>query len=49
MEWITNYLKETKSTVIFRSSYSSEILKLYEKKENKIELLGPFTAIKKVD
>ncbi|OGS69031.1 MAG: hypothetical protein A3F91_00250 [Flavobacteria bacterium RIFCSPLOWO2_12_FULL_35_11] len=49
MEWITNYLKETKSTVIYRSSYSSEILKLYENKENKIEVLGPFTAIKIVD
>jgi len=49
MEWITNYLKETKSPVIYRSSYSSEILKLYENKENKIEVLGPFTAIKKVD
>lgn len=47
IDWITNYLTETDSTVIYRSTYSSEILKLYEKKENNIEVLGPFTAIKK--
>ena len=49
IDWITNYLKETDSTVIYRSTYSSEILKLYENKENNIEVLGPFTAIKKAD
>ncbi|MDO9276197.1 MAG: hypothetical protein Q7T92_11690 [Lutibacter sp.] len=49
MEWIASYLKLTINPVIFRSSYSSEILKLYENNENKIEVLGPFTAIKKVD
>lgn len=46
VEWISNYFKKAKSTLIYRSSYSNEILKLYDNNENHIELLGPFTAIK---
>jgi hypothetical protein len=46
-EWIERYFKTAKSTVIYRSSYSNEILKLQKNKENIIEVLGPFTVIKK--
>lgn len=46
VEWISNYLKTAKNTVIYRSSYSNEILKLYYNNENHIDVLGPFTAIK---
>lgn len=45
-ESISNYFKSTKSTLIYRSSYSYEILSLYSNNENHIEVLGPFTAIK---
>jgi hypothetical protein len=46
-EWIEHYLKTVTSTVIYSSSLSNEILKLQNNKTNKIEVLGPFTAIKK--
>lgn len=49
IDWLTNYLKQTKNTVIYRSTYSNEILKIYKNKKNKVEVFGPFTAIKKVD
>lgn len=49
IDWLTNYLKQTKNTVIYRSTYSNEILKIYKNKKNKVEIFGPFTAIKKVD
>lgn len=45
IEWIENYLKTTKRTVIYRSSYSNEILQLNNNK-NAIEVLGPFTVLK---
>lgn len=48
-EWIENYFKTSKTSVLYRSSYSNEILKLHKNKENKILVLGPFTAIKKKD
>jgi hypothetical protein len=47
IEWIENYLKTTKRTVIYRSSYSNEILKLKNNKKNAVEVLGPFTVIKR--
>ena len=47
IEWIEKCFKTATSTVIYRSSYSNEILKLQNNKENKIEVLGPFTVIKK--
>jgi len=47
IDWIEQYFRTATSTVIYRSSYSNEILKLQNNKENKIELLGPFTVIKK--
>lgn len=47
MDWLTNYLKQTKNTVIFRSTYSNEILKIYKNNKNKVEVFGPFTALKK--
>lgn len=46
-EWIEHYLKTATSTVIFSSSQSNEILRLQNNKENKIEILGPFTVKKK--
>lgn len=46
-EWIEQYLKTATSAVIYSSSYSNEILKLHTNKENKIEVLGPFTIMKK--
>lgn len=46
-EWIEHFFKTAKSTVIYRSTYSNEILRLQQNKENKIEVLGPFTVIKK--
>jgi hypothetical protein len=46
-EWIEHYLKTATSAVIYSSSQSNEILKLHKNKENKIEVLGPFTVIKK--
>jgi len=46
-EWIEQYFKTATRTVIYSSSYSNEILKLQNNKENKIEVLGPFTVIKK--
>jgi hypothetical protein len=46
-EWIEHYLKTATSSVIYSSSQSNEILKLHRNKENKIEVLGPFTVIKK--
>ena len=46
-EWMENYFKTAKKMVIYRSTYSNEILKLQKSKENKIEVLGPFTVIKK--
>jgi hypothetical protein len=46
-EWIEHYLKTATSAVIYSSSQSNEILKLQKNKENKIEVLGPFTVIKK--
>lgn len=49
IDWLTSYLKQTKNTVIYRSTYSNEILKIYKNKKNKVEIFGPFTAIKKVD
>jgi len=47
-EWIESYFKTATNAVIYSSSYSNEILKLQENKENKIEVLGPFTVIKKI-
>ena len=47
IEWIEEYFKTATNTVIYRSSYSNEILKLQNNKENKIQVLGPFTVIKK--
>ena len=49
VEWISNYLKTAKSIVIYRSSYSNEILKLSENKEIHVEALGPFTAIRHLE
>jgi hypothetical protein len=49
IDWLTNYLQKTKNTVIYRSTYTNEILKIYKNKKNKVEIFGPFTAIKKVD
>jgi hypothetical protein len=46
-EWIEQYFKTATSTVIYRSSYSNEILRLQNNEENKIEVLGPFTVLKK--
>jgi hypothetical protein len=46
-EWIENYFKTATSPIIYSSSQSNEILKLQKNKENKIEVLGPFTVIKK--
>lgn len=48
-DWISNFLKTTKKTVIYRSSYSNDILQLYNDKENKIEIIGPFTVIKNAE
>ena len=45
-EWVENYFKTANKLVIYRSTYSNEILKLQKNKENKIEILGPFTVIK---
>jgi hypothetical protein len=46
-EWIENYFKTATSPVIYSSSQSNEILKLLKNKENKVEVLGPFTILKK--
>ncbi len=46
-EWMENYFKTSNKMVIYRSTYSNEILKLHKNKENNIEVLGPFTVIKK--
>ncbi|WP_310557722.1 hypothetical protein [Flavobacterium sp.] len=46
-EWIEHYFKTDKNVIIYSSSQSNEILKLQKNKENKIELIGPFTVIKK--
>jgi hypothetical protein len=46
-EWMENYFKTSNKMVIYRSTYSNEILKLQKNKENEIEVLGPFTVIKK--
>lgn len=46
-EWIEHYFKTASSPVIYSSSYSNEILKLLKNIENKIEVLGPFTVLKK--
>jgi hypothetical protein len=46
-EWIENYFKTAMSPVIYSSSQSNEILKLLKSNENKIEVLGPFTVLKK--
>jgi hypothetical protein len=46
-DWIEHYFKTTTSPVIYSSSQSNEILKLQKNKENKIEVLGPFTVLKK--
>jgi hypothetical protein len=46
-EWIEHYFKTATSAVIYSSSQSNEILKLLKNKEKKIEILGPFTVLKK--
>jgi hypothetical protein len=45
MDWITNFKPEINKKVMFRSSYSSDILHLYHNKKGAIKLIGPFTAI----
>lgn len=45
VEWISNFPVEKGKKVIFRSSYSSEILQLYNAKKGNVKIIGPFTAI----
>ncbi len=45
VEWISNLPIEKGKKVIYRSSYSSEILQLYNTKKGKVTIIGPFTAI----
>lgn len=45
MDWISKYKVEKNKKVIFRSSYSSDILHLYINKKGAIKIIGPFTAI----
>lgn len=44
-DWIANFKVEKNKKVIFRTSYSSDILHLYHNKNGAIKVLGPFTAI----
>jgi hypothetical protein len=43
--WISNLKIQKNKKVIFRSSYSSEILQLYHSKNDQLKIIGPFTAI----
>jgi hypothetical protein len=45
MDWISNFKAAKNKKVMFRSSYSSEILHLYQNKKGAIQLIGPFTAL----
>lgn len=45
IDWISKYKAEKNKKVMFRSSYSSDILHLYNNKKGAIKLIGPFTAI----
>lgn len=45
--WIADYMKTAKNPVIYWSSYSSDILKLYSDPANNIEIIGPFAVLKK--
>lgn len=44
--WIAQYMKHAPNPVVFRSSYSNDILKLKTSNTGNITFLGPFTAIK---
>jgi hypothetical protein len=47
VEWISNLPIEKNKKLMYRSSYSSEILQLSNIKKNKVKIIGPFTAILK--
>jgi len=44
-EWISKLVIEKNMKLLYRSSYSSEILQLSNTKKNKVKIIGPFTAI----
>lgn len=43
--WLTGYAKVVHKPIIYRSSYSNDILKLQAQQQENIKILGPFTAI----
>ena len=45
VEWISNLPIEKNKKLMYRSSYSSEILQLSNIKKNRVKIIGPFTAI----
>lgn len=44
--FLNNQFKKTKNPIVFRSSYSNDILKLMTQHGDSITVLGPFTVIK---
>lgn len=46
-EWILNYFKNSKNNVIYRSSYSNDILTLLKNEKKEVKILGPFTVLRK--
>lgn len=45
-EWMREYLRNSKKTVVYRTSYSNDILKLYLWQSDSVQVVGPFTVIK---
>jgi hypothetical protein len=45
VKWISAYFKDSQVPVVYRSSYSTDILKLQGQQGNGIKIIGPFTAI----